>query len=98
MDVTEEQTPFVTVHVKVFAPTANPVTPVFGELGEVIVTPAGPVQTPALTVVLAFKLAVVALHNVCDEPALDCDGALMVMVAVEVAAVQEPLVTVQVKV
>ena len=88
----------MTVHINILAPRVNPVTPVLGELGEVIVTPAGPVQTPALTVVLALKVAVVALHNVCDEPAFDCEGALMVMVTVEVAAAQAPLVTVQVKV
>ena len=95
---TEAQTPLVTCQVKVLAPTDNPVTPVLGELGLVIVTPGGPVHTPALTVVLAFNVPVVVLHTVCEEPASDCEGALIVIVAVEVAAAQAPLVTVQVKV
>ena len=61
-----------------------------------IVTPAGPVQTPALTVVFAFKLAVVVLHKVCAVPAFDCERALLLIVTVDVAAAQAPLVTVQV--
>ena len=89
--------PFVTVRVKVFAPTAKPVTPDVGELGVVIVAPDEVVHTPVPTVVVAFKLAVVTLHKFCAVPAFDCEGALTLMVTVEDAAAQVPLVTVQVK-
>ena len=55
------------------------------------------VHAPTPTVVVAFKLAVVTLHKFCVVPALDCEGALTLIVTVEDAAAQVPLVTVQVK-
>jgi hypothetical protein len=98
VDVAAAQVPFVTVHVKVFAPTTKPVTPDVDELGVVIVAPEDVVHAPVPTVVVAFKLVVVTLHKFCTEPAFDCDGALTLMVTFDVAAAQAPFVTVHVKV
>lgn len=71
VEETEEHTPLVTVQVNTFGPTTKPLTVVFGELAFPKDVPAGPDQTPALTVVFAFNVPVVVLHTSWSEPALD---------------------------
>ena len=63
VDVAEAHTPFVTVHVKTFAPVVNPDTLVVAEFGVPMVSPAGPVHTPVPREVPAVSVAVVTLHK-----------------------------------
>ena len=64
VEVAAAQAPFVTVQVKVFAPTAKPVTPEVGLLGVVTVPePEVKLHAPVPTVVVAFKFVVVTLHK-----------------------------------
>jgi len=91
------QVPLDTVQVKIFAPTAKPLTVVVAEFELLKVKPA-PVQVPVPTVgTVAPKVAVVK-QSVWLLPALDTEGlASLLIVTLLVEGVQLPLDIVQVK-
>ena len=75
VELEDGQTPFPTVHIKIFAPAPNAVRPDVGELIlEINPDPDTKVHVPVpMAGIFPLKVAVVA-HTLCEAPALDTVG------------------------
>ena len=100
MDATQVPELFEIVHLKVFVPKANPVTPEVGEVGVVTVAPpAITVHTPAPTVGVFPASVAVVEHTVWFGPAAESVGKLKRKIVTESNdAAHVPLEMVQTKI